>query len=128
MKKIPVFMQRAILNEVTLAYTTRDIADEMISYLEDQDINLVVYETHSDAIVFRKKRDLTVTDDQITEAFVYAIQELVHKSEKGIDNIVDILSDNYDFEYDKSYINKSFISEVIIIRRSGKLISVEIDV
>lgn len=121
-------MQRAILNEVTLAYTTRDIADEMISYLEDQDINLVVYETHSDAIVFRKKRDLTVTDDQITEAFVYAIQELVHKSEKGIDNIVDILSDNYDFEYDKSYINKSFISEVIIIRRSGKLISVEIDV
>lgn len=128
MKKSPVFMQRAILNEVTLAYTTRDIADEMISYLEDQDINLVVYETHSDAIVFRKKRDLTVTDDQITEAFVYAIQELVHKSEKGIDNIVDILSDNYDFEYDKSYINKSFISEVIIIRRSGKLISVEIDV
>ena len=128
MKKSPVFIQRAILNEVTLAYTTRDIADEMISYLEDQDINLVVYETHSDAIVFRKKRDLTVTDDQITEAFVYAIQELVHKSEKGIDNIVDILSDNYDFEYDKSYINKSFISEVIIIRRSGKLISVEIDV
>ena len=128
MKKSPVFMQRAILNEVTLAYTTRDIADEMISYLEDQDINLVVYETHSDAIVFRKKRDLTVTDDQITEAFVYAIQELVHKSEKGINNIVDILSDNYDFEYDKSYINKSFISEVIIIRRSGKLISVEIDV
>lgn len=128
MKKSPVFMQRAILNEVTLAYTTRDIADEMISYLEDQDINLVVYETHSDAIVFRKKRDLTVTDDQITEAFVYAIQELVHKSEKGIDNIIDILSDNYDFEYDKSYINKSFISEVIIIRRSGKLISVEIDV
>ena len=128
MKKSPVFMQRAILNEVTLAYTTRDIADEMISYLEDQDINLVVYETHSDAIVFRKKRDLTVTDEQITEAFVYSIQELVHKSEKGIDNIVDILSDNYDFEYDKSYINKSFISEVIIIRRSGKLISVEIDV
>lgn len=128
MKNNLKFIQSTILNEVLIAYNTRDIADRIADKLSGKDVELIVYETHDDGIIFRKKKDGVVTDNAIMEAFAKAINKLIDKSEGTDHCISDIINDNYDFKFDKKYIDEAYASSILTIRRSGRLISVEIDV
>lgn len=128
MKKNLKFMQATVMNEVLTAYTTRDIADHIAKEVSSKDVELSVYETHDDGIMFRKKKDGIVTDDVIIKAFAKAIRKLVEESEDTDHSIVDIVNDNHDFKYHKDYIDESYIASILTVRRSGRIISVEIDV
>ena len=75
MKKNLKYIQNTILYETMKVYTTRDLADRVIHLLNKKsDMDLTVYETHSDGIVFRKKRDGVVTDTDIIEATNKAVK------------------------------------------------------
>lgn len=128
MKKNLAYIQISILNEVMLVYNTRDLADQMTEYLREKGIDLYIYETHEDGIMFRRKKDATVTDDMMIKAFVWGIGKLIDKSKKSGNSIEDSINDNYDFEFDKKYLADSFGAEVLTIRSSGRIISLEIDI
>lgn len=128
MKKNLKYIQSTILYETMKVYTTRDLADRLLHLLNKKsDSELSVYETHSDGIVLRKKRDGNVTDNDIVDAVNKAIRWLIDKSVNTDDDIVDEINGNYDFDYDEKDLTDAFISDVLQIRRSGRLIYIEID-
>lgn len=125
MKKNVTYIQNAILNEIMKEYTTRDIADATLKYLNKlTDAELAVYSTYDDAITFRKNNDATVTDNDILKALSKGIQSIV----ADFDDLPDILSDVYDCKYNEKYLSMAYFTDIIIIRHSGRLIRVEIDV
>lgn len=123
MKKNMVYIQTSILNEVMKEHTTREVADRMIDQLSTKDVELSVYETHDDAIVFRKKKDGTVTDESIIKSFMKAIRAIIDDS----DDLEDAINDAYEFEYSPKQLTEGFFSDILEIRRAGRLISIEID-
>lgn len=127
MKKNLKFIQTTILYEVMKVYNTRDLADMMIDILNKNDVELSVYETHSDGMIFRKKRDGTITDTDIIGCITKAIRKLIKKTKDKDNDIAAEIDDNYEFEYDDKYITDSFFDDIIQIRRAGRLIYIEID-
>ena len=117
MKKNIAYYQQAIMNEVMKEYTTRDIADHMKAD------DMTVYSSDFESITFRKDKDVTITDSALIKMFAKSIKRLVEKS----DDIEDIMSDVYDFKYNEKYITEGYISTIIQIIRSGKLIRLDID-
>lgn len=125
MKKNVAFIQNAILNEIMKEYTTRDIADATLTYLNKlTDADLAVYSTYDDAITFRKNKEATVTDNDILKALSKGVQSIV----SDFDDLPDILADVYDCKYNEKYLSMAYFTDIIIIRHSGRLIRVEIDV
>ena len=117
MKKNIAYYQQSIMNEITKEYTTRDIANAM--NLTD----LTVYSSDFESITFRKDKDVNITDNMLVKMFTKAIKKLVQDS----DDIEDIMLDVYDFKYNEKYITEGYISTILQIIRSGKLIHIEID-
>lgn len=125
MKKNIAYIQNAILNEIMKEYTTRDIADATLVYLNKlTSADLVVYSTYEDAITFRKDKDSPVTDNDILKALSKGVQDIVAKFE----DLPDILSDVYDCKYNEKYLSMSYFTDIVIIRHSGRLIRVELDI
>lgn len=122
MKKNMSYIQASILNELMKTYTMSDVGNQVVEELNDKDIELSVYESHEDGVVFRKKKDGIITDDQMIKGFMKALRHLIHHS-----SLIDEINDNYEFEYDDKYITEGYLSDILEIRRSGRLISVEID-
>lgn len=122
MKKNVVYMQMSILNEVLKEYNTRVVADRMLEAL-DKDGELSIYATHADGIVLRKMKEINVIDNDIISAITKALRSIIEEFE----DIKDICQDIYGFEYQNGYINDGFVSNLVEIRRSGKLIYVEFD-
>lgn len=122
MKKNISYIQASILNELMKTYTMSDVGNQVVEELNDKDIELSVYESHEDGVVFRKKKDGIITDDQMIKGFMKALRHLIYHS-----SLIDEINDNYEFEYDDKYITEGYLSDILEIRRSGRLISVEID-
>jgi hypothetical protein len=117
MKKNIAYYQQAIMNEVMKEFTTRDIADAM--HIND----ISVYSSDFESITFRKDKDVNITDNMIVKTFTKAIRKLVQES----DDIEDIMTDVYDFKYNEKYITDGYVSTILQIIRSGKLIRIDID-
>ena len=122
MKKNVIYMQMSILNEVLKEYNTRVVADRMLEAL-DKDGELSIYATHADGIVLRKMKEINIIDNDIISAITKALRSIIEEFE----DIKDICQDIYGFEYQNGYINDGFVSSLVEIRRSGKLIYVEFD-
>lgn len=124
MKKSKLYIQSTIFNELMKNYNTRKLADKVLDVLCSHDESRVdIYSTRDDSVVFRRKRDADITDEEIVRAFTKGTIALLNKDKSVIDDI----NDNYDFEYDESYITDGYFSSILEIRRKGRLISVEID-
>lgn len=120
MKKNIGYIQKAIANEIMKEYTTRDIADVMISGDENR---FSVYSSDNISITFRKTKDAHVTDNQIIKIFTKALKRLVQES----DDIEDILSDVYDVKYNEKYITEGYVSSMVTISSTGRLVRLDID-
>lgn len=119
------YIQRSILNEIHKEYTTRDIADATLKHLTKMTgATLTVYDTHDFNITFRKAKECNVPDESIIKSLHQGIQDLIDDFE----DFEDILLDHYDFKYSKKFITDLFIESIIEIRRSGKLIHIDLDI
>ena len=125
MKKNPLYIQTCVLNEVIKNYSPFEIATAFLDAINKKDVECTIYETHTDGMVFRKKRDCEITDEMIVKAFLKTIRTLVDKRK---DDLVDKMLDLYEFEYKKDDMTEDFIEDALLIRRSGRLISIELDI
>jgi hypothetical protein len=124
MKKNLSYMQTCVLNEVTKLYSMQKFADGIVKILSKKhDIDVSVYETSDDGFALRKKKDGTVTDNELISALCKTIKDLIEEN----DDIAEVVQDLYDFELDKKLITDAFMSDIVSIRRSGRLIYIEID-
>ena len=124
MKKNVSYMRTCILNEVTKLYSMQEFAKGIVKILNKKhDIDISIYETSDDGFALRKKKDGTVTDNELISALCDTVKDLIDDN----DDFADIVQEQYDFELDKKLITDSFISDIVSIRRSGRLIYIEID-
>lgn len=124
MKKNVSYMRTCILNEVTKLYSMQEFAKGIVKILNKKhDIDISIYETSDDGFALRKKKDGTVTDNELISALCDTVKDLIDDN----DDFADIIQEQYDFELDKKLITDSFISDIVSIRRSGRLIYIEID-
>ena len=124
MKKNVSYMRTCILNEVTKLYSMQEFAKGIVKILNKKhDIDISIYETSDDGFALRKKKDGTVTDNELISALCGTVKDLIDDN----DDFADIIQEQYDFELDKKLITDSFISDIVSIRRSGRLIYIEID-
>ena len=124
MKKNVSYMRTCILNEVTKLYSMQEFAKGIVKILNKKhDIDISIYETSDDGFALRKKKDGTVTDNELISALCDTVKDLIDDN----DDVADIIQEQYDFELDKKLITDSFISDIVSIRRSGRLIYIEID-
>ena len=124
MKKNLSYMRTCILNEVTKLYSMQEFAKGIVKILNKKhDIDISIYETSDDGFALRKKKDGTVTDNELISALCDTVKDLIDDN----NDFADIVQEQYDFELDKKLITDSFISDIVSIRRSGRLIYIEID-
>lgn len=124
MSKNIAYRQACVLNEVTKLHTMQEIAKGLAEILDKKsDIDVSIYETSDDGFVLRKKKDGTITDNEIISGIRKTIKEMIDDT----DDFEEIISDQYDFDYDKSLITDAYLVDVINIRRSGRLIHIELD-
>ena len=124
MKKNSAYVQTCILNELMKQYSPQDIATEFLNSINKKDVECSIYETRTDGMVFRKKRDCIITDDMIVKAFYKSVLNLI---EDAGDDFIDMISDRYDVKISKSMITDDFIKSVLLISTTGRLMSLEID-
>lgn len=124
MSKNIAYRQACVLNEVTKLHTMQEIAKGLAEILDKKsDIDVSIYETSDDGFVLRKKKDGTITDNEIISGIRKTIKDMIDDT----DDFEEIISDQYDFDYDKSLITDAYLADVINIRRSGRLIHIELD-
>lgn len=124
MSKNIAYRQACVLNEVTKLHTMQEIAKGLAEILDKKsDIDVSIYETSDDGFVLRKKKDGTITDNEIISGIRKTIKDMIDDT----DDFEEIISDQYDFDYDKSLITDAYLTDVINIRRSGRLIHIELD-
>ena len=124
MSKNIAYRQACVLNEVTKLHTMQEIAKGLAEILDKKsDIDVSIYETSDDGFVLRKKKDGTITDNEIISGIRKTIKDIIDDT----DDFEEIISDQYDFDYDKSLITDAYLADVINIRRSGRLIHIELD-
>lgn len=124
MSKNIAYRQACVLNEVTKLHNMQEIAKGLAEILDKKsDIDVSIYETSDDGFVLRKKKDGTITDNEIISGIRKTIKEMIDDT----DDFEEIISDQYDFDYDKSLITDAYLVDVINIRRSGRLIHIELD-
>lgn len=124
MSKNIAYRQACVLNEVTKLHTMQEFAKGLAEILDKKsDIDVSIYETSDDGFVLRKKKDGTITDNEIISGIRKTIKDMIDDT----DDFEEIISDQYDFDYDKSLITDAYLANVINIRRSGRLIHIELD-
>lgn len=125
MKKNAKYMQTCVLNEVFKVFTTHQVAEAALQLINKDSQVVTIYETREDGFVLRTKHDSDITDSALIAAMIKGIRHLIENDADK--NVQEIVSDTYDFDYDKSIIAEGYFSDNVIIRRSGRLISIEID-
>lgn len=125
MKVTKNFIRTSILGEIMRTCSMDTIAKAIVDTLnEKKDIEVTVSETHADGIVIRKKKDSEISDIIIKKQAAKALRGLVAKNPE----IAERMLDNYDFQYTKSCLSEDTLEGVLIITRSGRLITLEFDI
>lgn len=123
MKKKLVYMQTCVMNEATKLFTTQEIADAALKYLNKKKELATVYETGSDGFVLRRTTDDMLLDTELANVITKGIKDLI----KDSDDFVDIIFDNYDFDYKKDILSDDYVATILNIHRNGRLVMIEID-
>lgn len=124
MKKNIGYMQTCTINELTKVFSMQKIAEALLEVMNNKkDVDVTIYETSDDGFVIRRKKEGVVSDNTIITCMEKALRKIAADS----DELQDILTENYDFEYSKDLITEEFLTGVVQILSSGRLISVEFD-
>ena len=78
MSKNIAYRQACVLNEVTKLHNMQEIAKGLAEILDKKsDIDVSIYETSDDGFVLRKKKDGTITDNEIISGIRKTIKEMI---------------------------------------------------
>lgn len=124
MKKTGVYIQSAIMSTFMRYYTTKDLADKVVEIYGSEDREFQVFETRASSIIFRKKRDCTITENKLAACIVKGMRSLISSD---TDTFISDINDRYEFEYYPELINDEFVEEFFTIVKSQKHFYVDID-
>ena len=126
MKSNHIYINSAIMSAFMKFYSIHDLAVTISeTALKEANVELEVYNCKSDGFVLRRKKDIIVSEADLTQIFIKAIKAMIKEMDDGVESYI---FDQYDFEFTKDMINHGFISQIFDIEKNGRLISIEIDI
>lgn len=125
MKVNKTYTYSALMSTLMKFYAISDIAKKMAENIASETgVEIDVYNCKSDGFILRKRKETTISLATLIQVFAKTIREMVDEEKDGI---VDYLYDIYDVEYKEKDIDNKFATSIIEIVRSGRLITVELD-
>ena len=125
MKVNKTYTYSALMSTLMKFYAISDIAKKMAENITSETgVEIDVYNCKSDGFILRKRKEITISLATLIQVFAKTIREMVDEEKDGI---VDYLYDIYDVEYKEKDIDNKFATSIVEIVRSGRLITVELD-
>lgn len=125
MKVNKTYTYSALMSTLMKFYAISDIAKKMAENIASETgVEIDVYNCKSDGFILRKRKETTISLATLIQVFAKTIREMVDEEKDGI---VDYLYDIYDVEYKEKDIDNKFATSIVEIVRSGRLITVELD-
>ena len=125
MKVNKTYTYSALMSTLMKFYAISDIAKKMAENIASETgVEIDVYNCKSDGFILRKRKEITISLATLIQVFAKTIREMVDEEKDGI---VDYLYDIYDVEYKEKDIDNKFATSIVEIVRSGRLITVELD-
>lgn len=125
MKVNKTYTYSALMSTLMKFYAISDIAKKMAENITSETgVEIDVYNCKSDGFILRKRKEITISLATLIQVFSKTIREMVDEEKDGI---VDYLYDIYDVEYKEKDIDNKFATTIVEIVRSGRLITVELD-
>ena len=125
MKNNKVYCCSAIMSALMKFYSIHDIAMKVEDLSDDiTGTELEVYTCKSDGFVLRRKKDVIVSDADMTKLFIKSIRELIKETDDAMESYI---FDQYDFEFNDKMVDVDFASQIFDIEKNGRLITVELD-
>lgn len=125
MKNNKVYANSAIMSALMKFYSVHDLASKIAELASDViGSDFDVYNCKSDGFVLRRKKEDVVYDADLTKLFIKSIKELIKETDDGVESYI---FDQYDFELSDKMINHELIDQIFDVDKSGRLISIELD-
>lgn len=125
MKMNDKYVHLSVMHTLLTLYDMKDLAKSVTKAIcEDHGDVVELQTTKNSGFILRRKKDSNITDKELSKTMADVIEELM---DDKIDEVLDYISENYEFAYDSSTINEDFIKEIFDISRTGRLIYIEID-
>lgn len=125
MKVNKTYTYSALMSTLMKFYAISDIAKKMAENIASETgVEIDIYNCKSDGFILRKRKETTISLATLIQIFAKTIREMVDEEKDGI---VDYLYDIYDVEYKEKDIDNKFATTIVEIVRSGRLITVELD-
>lgn len=125
MKVNKTYTYSALMSTLMKFYAISDIAKKMAENIASETgVEIDVYNCKSDGFILRKRKETAISLATLIQIFAKTIREMVDEEKDGI---VDYLYDIYDVEYKEKDIDNKFATSIVEIVRSGRLITVELD-
>ena len=126
MKMNDKYVHLSVMHTLLSLYDMKDLAKSVTKAICKDHGDIVELQTMKNSgFILRRKKDGTITDKEISKIMADVIKELM---DDKIDEVLDYISENYEFAYDSSAIGEEFIKEIFDISRTGRLIYIEIDI
>lgn len=119
------YVHLSIMHTFLALYDMKDLAKTVVKAANKVNGETIeLQNVKNSGFILRRKKDSSITDKELSKIMANVIEELM---DDKVDEVLDYISENYEFAYDSSAIGEEFIKEIFDISRSGRLIYIEID-
>lgn len=101
-----------------------DMAELSVMSLKRDGHGVELDDSNDYGFTMRAISDGRIDDDDISSALIYAVRELF---EQGSDDMTEYMNDKFDIAYDPGDIDEEFVQTYFDWSRTGRLITVELD-
>ena len=113
----------AIMTVLFTHFNMKDFGERMCECLSDKKRELKVSEAREQSVVLKRDRNASITEDVIVDAVIDSVRNLISSDSR----LESQISEVYEFEYDKKYIDKQFVKDNFDIRILGKTVVIDIE-
>lgn len=113
----------AIMTVLFTYFNMKDFGERMCESLSDKKREVKVSEAREQSVVLKRDRNASITEDDIVDAVIDSVRNLISNDSR----LESQISEVYEFEYDKKYIDKQFVKDNFDIRILGKTVVIDIE-
>lgn len=127
MKMNKKIMQKAVMHTVLELYKMKDFAEKVAETINgrQQGDAVELQGTKGTGFIIRRKKDVNITDSELSEAIVETVRELI---DAQYDEAAGYIADTYEIDFEGTdCITGDLVKDVFEVTRSGRLIYVEVD-
>lgn len=118
-------VQRAIVHTFFDLYTVRQLAEQVVNDLDDQNLGSVeLHSAKQGGFTIRCKKDAEVENSTMYDIIANAMVDMLDKKS---DDVTDMMADEYDIAVDLDVVDADMIKSMFDISHNGRLLIIEID-